>query len=512
MTISRKLSLIFAFTLISLLTVGLISINSIWKAQERFDYVASNSLPSISKIADILRNREEARRQILMSLLITEKDVYEKHMISARNYLNQTQEALLYYKTHLVSDEKDAQSIKQTIDDFNDYKKQVENMMEVFKSSGIDAARLLVSDGGATAAASVVLSASIKTLLDHNNQTVTTFEEENQKQYWMSLWILSSIIAVAVVITGFFSYSILNYLKKGLQHLQNSMKNISESLDLTLRVSLEKNDELGATATSFNSLIEKFKDVLSGVKGASKEVDTASHEISRTNDDLSSRTESQASSLEQTAASMNELSATVKYNMENAREANIFIGKVQSIVTESNREIGDLKSSINDIAVSSNKISEITSIIDGIAFQTNILALNAAVEAARAGEQGRGFAVVAGEVRSLSQRSSVAAHDIRGLIEGSIKDVGKGVVYAANVTTRMDEALLVVNETTQLINQVNNSSTEQSYGIDQVNIAVTQMETNLQQNAAMVVQMAAAANSLSQQAANLLTDVSSFKL
>lgn len=512
MTILKKLSLIFAFTLISLITVGLISINSLGRAQERFEYVSTNSLPSISKIADILRFREEARRQILMSLLITEKDVYEKHMISARNYLNQTLEALLYYKTHLVSDEKDSQSIKQAIDDFNDYKKQVDNMVEVYKNSGVDAARLLVSDGGATAAASVVLSASIKNLLDHNNQIVTKYEEENHKQYQKSIWILSSIIAVAIALTGFFSYSILNYLKNGLQHLQNSMKNISESLDLTLRVSLGKNDELGATASSFNSLLEKFKDVLSGVKGASKEVDTASNEISRTNEDLSSRTESQASSLEQTAASMNELSATVKYNMENAKEANIYIGKVQSIVTESNRELGALKISINDIAVSSNKISEITSIIDGIAFQTNILALNAAVEAARAGEQGRGFAVVAGEVRSLSQRSSVAARDIRGLIEGSIKDVGKGVVYAANVTTRMDEALLVVNETTQLINQVNNSSTEQSYGIEQVNIAVNQMETNLQQNAAMVVQMAAAANSLSQQAGNLLTDVSCFKM
>lgn len=209
---------------------------------------------------------------------------------------------------------------------------------------------------------------------------------------------------------------------------------------------------------------------------------------------------------------MNELSATVKHNVDNAKEANNFIGQVQTIVNNSNRELTSLKSSIDDISASSNKISEITSIIDGIAFQTNILALNAAVEAARAGEQGKGFAVVAGEVRSLSQRSSVAARDIRTLIEEAIENVKKGVVYAANVTTRMNEALVVVDETTQLINQVNHSSTEQSYGIEQVNVAVTQMEGNIQQNAAMVEQMATAANSLSEQAGKLLGEVSAFKL
>ena len=209
---------------------------------------------------------------------------------------------------------------------------------------------------------------------------------------------------------------------------------------------------------------------------------------------------------------MNELSVTVKHNMDNAKEANTYIGRVQTMVNESHRELSSLQKSIDDISASSAKISEITDIIDGIAFQTNILALNAAVEAARAGEQGKGFAVVAGEVRSLSQRSSVAARDIRGLIDEAIKNVGQGVNYAANVTTRMNDALGAVDETTVLINQVNNSSTEQSYGIEQVNVAVSQMEGNLQQNAAMVEEMATAANSLSHQAGKLLNDVNAFRL
>ncbi|QDY44152.1 methyl-accepting chemotaxis protein [Candidatus Pantoea soli] len=512
MTILKKLTFVFAFTLMALLFLGVISIRSLGSAQDRFDYVTTNSLPSINKIGEISQLREEARRQILMGLLVTNKDVFYQHLATAKGYLTKTGEALDYYKSHLISNEQDAQLINQTIQDFNIYLEKVNKMVKVYETNGLDAAREMVSDRGETAESSVVVSQKLKELLAYNYNIAQQFSETNHAQYLHTLWFLGVIIVVAVILTAAFSYSILSYIKKGLQNLQGSMKAIEETLDLTLRVNLKKKDELGATAGSFNALVEKFRDVLASVRDASKEVDTASDEIAHSNDDLSSRTESQASSLEQTAASMNQLSATVKHNMDNATDANNFIGKVQTIVNDSNRELNELKGSINDISASSNKISEIISIIDGIAFQTNILALNAAVEAARAGEQGKGFAVVAGEVRSLSQRSSVAAQDIRGLIEEAIKNVDRGVVYAANVTTRMNEALAVVDETTQLINQVSNSSKEQSYGIDQVNTAVNQMESNLQQNAAMVEQMSAAANSLSQQAGKLLAEVSCFKL
>ncbi|MGP2481621.1 methyl-accepting chemotaxis protein [Pantoea eucalypti] len=512
MTILKKLTLVFTFTLLALLFLGIISIRSLGGAQDRFEYVATNSLPSINKISEISQLREEARRQILMGLLVTDKAIFEKHMVTAKEYLTKTREAMDYYKSHLITDDNDGQLISQTIQDFGVYLEKVNKMVGVYQTGGIDAARAMVSDQGETAAASVVVSQNLKDILAYNYQVANKFAAENHAEYLHTLWLLSSIIAAAVLMTALSSYSVLSYIRKGLQNLQSTMKTIEETLDLTLRVNLNKKDEMGATAGSFNALVTKFREVLSGVRDASKEVDTASEEIAHSNDDLSSRSESQASSLEQTAASMNELSATVKHNMDNATEANNFIGKVQSIVNHSNRELNDLTSAINDISVSSNKVSEIISIIDGIAFQTNILALNAAVEAARAGEQGKGFAVVAGEVRSLSQRSSVAAQDIRGLIEEAIQNVDKGVVYAANVTSRMNEALSVVDETTQLINQVNTSSKEQSYGIDQVNIAVTQMESNLQQNAAMVEQMSAAAGSLSQQAGRLLTEVSSFKL
>lgn len=512
MTILRKLISIFTLFSIVMITLGGVSLNALHQAQVRFEYVASNSLASINTLSQALQSREEARRQILMSLLVNNKDIFERHMNTAKDLLGKTRATLNTYQTSMISDEKDAGLIKTTIQAFDNYHQNVNEMVKVYNTDGIEAARGMVSDGGIIAVSSVALSAAIQQTLNYNNDLAHSYADKNNSQYKETFWFLIAVIVISTITIFVFCYFLLTYMKKSLHNLQETMKNISDTMNLTLRVDITKKDELGATANSFNSLIENIRNVLSSVKDASKEVDTASNEIAISNDDLSSRTESQASSLEQTAASMNELSATVKQNMDNAREANVYIEQVQSFVNQSHKELSALKNSIDDISASSNKISEITAIIDGIAFQTNILALNAAVEAARAGEQGKGFAVVAGEVRTLSQRSSSAARDIRLLIEEAIQNVAKGVDYAANVTAKMNEALAVVDETTHIINQVSHSSSEQSHGIDQVNIAVTQMEGNLQQNAAMVEQMAAAANSLSQQASKLSGEVSAFRL
>jgi len=512
MTILKKLLFVFAITFVAMLLLGGLSIRALDKAQERFDYVIDNSLPSISKLSEALQHREEARRQILMSLLINDEAVFTKHMAQAKEELNKTKAIFEYYKANLISDDTDARQLASTQQSFDDYAQKLESMTGVYHRDGIEAARQMVSDGGIIAKASSALSANITEMLKRNYNIAKEYAANNHTQYQNTFWLLISTIIFLLVLIAVFASLILGYLNKGLKNLQTSMGTISESLDLTLKVDLDKKDELGATAASFNGLMEKIRNVLSSVKEASSEVDTAASEIAKSNDDLSSRTESQASSLEQTAASMNQLSATVKHNKDNAQEANAFIGRLQTMMNESHRELSSLQKSIDDISASSAKISEITDIIDSIAFQTNILALNAAVEAARAGEQGKGFAVVAGEVRSLSHRSSVAARDIRGLIDEAIKNVSEGVSYASSVTTRMNNALGAVDETTLLINQVNNSSSEQSHGIEQVNIAVNQMEGNLQQNAAMVEQMATAANSLSHQAGKLLNDVNAFRL
>ncbi|WP_019936217.1 methyl-accepting chemotaxis protein [Bordetella sp. FB-8] len=251
---------------------------------------------------------------------------------------------------------------------------------------------------------------------------------------------------------------------------------------------------------------------VTAVRRGVQEINVGSREIAEGNADLSSRTEEQAASLEQTAASMEQLAATVKQNAENARQANQLAASASEVAVRGGSAVSEVVDTMQAISASSNKISEIVSVIDGIAFQTNILALNAAVEAARAGEQGKGFAVVAGEVRTLAQRSAQAAKEIKQLIEDSVGKVAVGSNQVERAGATMQEIVASVKRVTDIMGEISAASQEQSSGIDQVNLAVTQMDETTQQNAALVEQAAAAAGSLEEQARQLAQAVSVFKL
>ena len=239
---------------------------------------------------------------------------------------------------------------------------------------------------------------------------------------------------------------------------------------------------------------------------------TASSEIASGNLDLSSRTEEQASSLEETASSMEELTSTVKQNADNARQANQLAVSASDVAGRGGRVVSQVVDTMGEINTSSRKIVDIISVIDGIAFQTNILALNAAVEAARAGEQGRGFAVVAGEVRNLAQRSASAAKEIKSLIGDSVEKVDAGSKLVAEAGSTMDELVDGVKRVADIMAEITAASREQSDGIEQVNQAVTQMDQVTQQNAALVEEAAAAAESLQDQAKRLAQAVSVFRI
>jgi methyl-accepting chemotaxis protein len=228
--------------------------------------------------------------------------------------------------------------------------------------------------------------------------------------------------------------------------------------------------------------------------------------------DLSSRTESQASSLEETAASMQEITGTVKKNAENAQMANRLVGNAADVASKGGAVVAQVVNTMGLINQSSRKIVDIISVIDGIAFQTNILALNAAVEAARAGEQGRGFAVVASEVRSLAGRSSAAAKEIKGLIDESVANVGVGTKVVDEAGATMTEIVDSVQKVTGIMAEIQAASEEQTLGISQINEAIRQMDNNTQQNAALVEEAAAAASSMQSQAGNLAEAVSVFRL
>jgi methyl-accepting chemotaxis protein len=283
--------------------------------------------------------------------------------------------------------------------------------------------------------------------------------------------------------------------------------------DLTSRVSLEgKTGAIASLCDGVNALMDKMTEVIVQVREAGETINTAAGEISSGNSDLSSRTEQQASSLEETASSMEELASTVKQNAENAKQANQLAAAASGVAVKGGSVVNEVITTMVDINASSRKIVDIISVIDGIAFQTNILALNAAVEAARAGEQGRGFAVVAGEVRNLAQRSAEAAKEIKHLISDSVSKVQNGTKLVEDAGKTMGEIVSSVQRVTDIMGEITAASVEQSAGIDQVNDAITSMDEVTQQNAALVEQAAAAAESLVDQAVSLIEVVSAFQL
>lgn len=265
-------------------------------------------------------------------------------------------------------------------------------------------------------------------------------------------------------------------------------------------------DTVETLCSGINSLVETMVTVISQTKDAVGSISTAAKEIASGNADLSHRTEKQAASLEETASSMEELTSTVKQNAENAKQANQLAVGAADVAVKGGGVVGQVVSTMSSINDSSKKIVDIISVIDGIAFQTNILALNAAVEAARAGEQGRGFAVVATEVRNLAQRSAAAAKEIKTLINDSVEKVSNGTRLVDEAGTTMAEVVTAIKRVNDIMSEITAASQEQSQGIEQVNQAITQMDEVTQQNAALVEQAAAAAESLEEQAVNL-TDV-----
>jgi len=282
--------------------------------------------------------------------------------------------------------------------------------------------------------------------------------------------------------------------------------------DLTADIHVDSRDELGTLTAALKTMNESLRKTVTAVRAGTETIVTASQEIASGNLDLSSRTEQQASSLEETASSMEELTGTVRQNADNARQANVLAKNASQIASHGGEVVSQVVSTMASINESSKKIGDIIAVIDGIAFQTNILALNAAVEAARAGEQGRGFAVVASEVRNLAQRSAGAAKEIRGLITDSVAKVDAGGRLVDEAGSTMQEIVEGITRVTDIMSVIASASAEQTVGIEQVNEAITQMDSVTQQNAALVEEAAAAAGSLQEQAAELAQIVSVFKV
>ncbi|ECA4062631.1 methyl-accepting chemotaxis protein [Salmonella enterica subsp. enterica serovar Enteritidis] len=347
--------------------------------------------------------------------------------------------------------------------------------------------------------------------MQQNDRLYDIAVEDNNSSYNQAMWVLVSVlIAVLVVIIAVW-FGIKLSLIAPMNRLIESIRHIASG-DLVKRIDVEGSNEMGQLAENLRHMQSELMRTVGDVRNGANAIYSGASEIAMGNNDLSSRTEQQAASLEETAASMEQLTATVKQNAENARQASHLALSASETAQKGGKVVDNVVQTMRDIASSSQKIADIISVIDGIAFQTNILALNAAVEAARAGEQGRGFAVVAGEVRNLAQRSAQAAREIKSLIEDSVSrvDVGSTLVESAGET--MDEIVNGVTRVTDIMGEIASASDEQSRGIDQVGLAVAEMDRVTQQNASLVEESAAAAAALEEQASRLTQAVAVFRI
>jgi methyl-accepting chemotaxis protein len=324
------------------------------------------------------------------------------------------------------------------------------------------------------------------------------------------------MVAIASIVAGvlfavLFGLALIRGITRSLGMALEASKAVAQG-DLSHPIRAEGKDEVAELLGSLAAMQGSLQKVVATVRQGSESVASASTQIAQGNQDLSSRTESQASALEETAASMEELSSTVKQNADNAKQANQLAQSASTVAVQGGEVVAQVVDTMKGINDSSRKIADIISVIDGIAFQTNILALNAAVEAARAGEQGRGFAVVASEVRSLAGRSAEAAKEIKSLITDSVERVEQGSTLVDRAGTTMTEVVKSIRRVTDIMGEISAASAEQSAGVAQVGEAVVQMDQATQQNAALVEEMAAAAGSLNGQAQELVQAVSVFKL
>ncbi|WP_374586653.1 methyl-accepting chemotaxis protein [Pseudoduganella sp.] len=355
------------------------------------------------------------------------------------------------------------------------------------------------------------LQATVEKLADLQDSIVATNGAQIKQHIGSAHTMMIALGATALLLGGACALWVTRSITQPINYALQVARAVAAG-DLTSQIKASTQDETGQLLQALREMNDSLSQIVGQVRNGTVAIASASNEIATGNMDLSARTETQASALEETASSMEELTSTVQANAENAQEADKLANSASSVAQRGGEVVSQVVSTMGSINESSRKVVDIISVIDSIAFQTNILALNAAVEAARAGEQGRGFAVVASEVRNLAARSASAAKEIKELISNSVDQVDAGARLVAQAGTTMDEVVASVQRVTRIVAEISVATREQTDGIEQMNMAIIQMDQGTQQNAALVEQAAAAAAAMSDQAGELERLVARFRL
>ncbi len=512
--VGTRLALGFALVLVLLIVVTAVGIMRMAQIQDRLDKVVSVSNVSTGLVIDMRNNVSDRVASLRVLTLMTDPADMEPEMVKFKEQTKKYDEAQKKLSTLFAAHASDKE--KALLAQIKEFEGQampaIQKASELYlANNAMDATRVMIREVRPVQKKWMEALDQLAIQEEKQNAQSKT-DAESEFQNARNFMIVMLLTAVAMGVAA--AWVIARSLRKQLGGEPAYTAAIAGSIahgDLSISIETEESDR-GSLLVEMKEMRNSLVGIVEQVRRGTETIGTASREIAAGNIDLSSRTELQASSLEKTASAMEELTSTVKQNADNARQANALAATASDVARKGGEVVSQVVGTMGEINSSASKISDIIGVIDGIAFQTNILALNAAVEAARAGEQGRGFAVVASEVRNLAQRSAAAAKEIKTLIGDSVEKVERGSKLVGQAGVTMDEVVTSVKRVTDIMSEIANASAEQSAGIEQVNMSIIEMDSMTQQNAALVEEAAAAAQSLQDQASELARVVSIFKL
>jgi len=511
LSLKTKVALAPILVLVCLLAVFLTGYWTSRSTSQTLENLTQKSFANVALVAEVQERAVAANAMVMQSMAYAgaglKPDVIKALDQKIGEELKATQSKLDHLHEVLAADAESSAKLTSLNTAFKKYSKAALDTLDM-KDADLSTAAIMMSTADTAYAETRGLLTDV---FKHEVQQAENSGEQARTDMATGNRIAIAVSAIALLLGLLTTWYIADQIVRPMQAAVGVARNVADG-NLSVRADAQGTDETAQLLQALDEMRNRLATVVSNVRQGSESVATASAEIAQGNMDLSSRTESQASALEETAASMEVLSSQVNHNADNARQANQLAASASTVAIRGGEVVGRVVDTMKEINDSSRKISDIISVIDGIAFQTNILALNAAVEAARAGDQGRGFAVVASEVRALAGRSAEAAKEIKSLINASVERVEQGTLLVDQAGTTMTEVVGSIRRVSDLVGEISSASNEQSSGVAQIGEAIRQMDTSTQQNAALVEQMAAAANSLNSQSTDLVQTVAVFNL